>query len=559
MKIVTFDDSQKEIPYTDERKNRHRIITISKNCNFSDVKQIEVNDFNNIASNTDDGYIFIPKGNGHNDYSVCMFNNHKEDFEKTIFNLNMPVFGIKTNNKCFLAVVSGMPFTYRLRIELKKGNYSIYPIFYIDGEQPYEDFKLELFELKGDNADYSSMARCYRQYKINSGEIIPLKERIKNNKYLEYAVNSVMIRIRCGWKPAPAKVLHQTLENEPEMHVACDFDRVSDIIDELKTQGVEKAEICLVGWNVKGHDGRWPQAFPVCEELGGEQKLRALIKKGQEMGYQITCHTNHTDQYEIADTYDIENTRRNKDGSLGINACWSGGQMYDLCPMIGYEQAEKILPEVAELGFRGIHYIDVLSITFPRKCYHSVHPVNSGESVQYAKNMCSLAKDLFGGVSSEGAWDFIAPYLDYSLYVSSLTKVKDSLCDKSVPFWQMVYHGTTLSNPYSETINCTFKEKSTALKLAEYGGRPTYYFYSKFMDNNENWMGKTDAVCDTDEQLRSSVEKIKKGYEAYAEAAELHMEFMDKHEEISENVFETTYSNGKVVRVDYNRNVYEII
>ena len=72
---------------------------------------------------------------------------------------------------------------------------------------------------------------------------------------MDYSVNSVMIRVRLGCKPAPAKILHQTLETEPPVKVACDFDRVGDILEELKRQGVDKAEICLVGWNVKGHDG----------------------------------------------------------------------------------------------------------------------------------------------------------------------------------------------------------------------------------------------------------------------------------------------------------------
>ena len=53
---------------------------------------------------------------------------------------------------------------------------------------------------------------------------------------------------------------------------------MGDILDEVKRQGVERAEVCLVGWNQKGHDGRFPELFPVEEQLGGEDKLRKLIK-----------------------------------------------------------------------------------------------------------------------------------------------------------------------------------------------------------------------------------------------------------------------------------------
>ena len=59
-------------------------------------------------------------------------------------------------------------------------------------------------------------------------------KKISKNDALDYSANSVMIRIRCGWKPAPSKIMHQTLENELPMHVACNFDRVLDILNELK-------------------------------------------------------------------------------------------------------------------------------------------------------------------------------------------------------------------------------------------------------------------------------------------------------------------------------------
>lgn len=187
------------------------------------------------------------------------------------------------------------------------------------------------------------MARRYREYRLDSGYAEPLAKRMQGNDDLKYATESVMIRIRCGWKPAPSPVPHQTLENETPMHVACDFDRCCDIIDELKKQGVDKAEICLVGWNVSGHDGRWPQTFPVEPKLGGEEDLGKLIAYAQQNGYVINCHTNSTDCYEIADIFDIKDCRYDKEGNPIVDCgTWSGGQTYQLCPRIGYEQALDI-------------------------------------------------------------------------------------------------------------------------------------------------------------------------------------------------------------------------
>lgn len=558
MIAVYQNGERKPIPSNVFEKEGYRSVSVSGDLDFSKTDYLELEDFEAIATIREEGYIVIPRGVGCDDYGLCLFQSHSEDFEQTVRELNMPVFGLKTKDRCFLAVVCGMTWNFRLKIVLKNGTYSIYPEFEVDAEQPDEDFKIEFFDLTVENANYSGMARRYRKYRMDKGELTPLSERMKENAYLDYAVNSVMIRIRCGWKPAPPQVLHQTAENEPEMHVACDFERVGDILDELKAQGVDKAEICLVGWNVKGHDGRWPQSFPVCKELGGEEKLRALIQKAQRMGYQITCHTNSTDQYEIADCYDTENTRRNKAGEPISNAAWSGGQMMELCPKIGYEQALEMLPEVASLGFKGIHYIDVLGVIYPRKCYHEKHRVSFRQSVEYAKKICAIARNEFGGISSEGAYDYLAPDLDYGLYIS-FNQGGKGICDKSIPFWQVVYHGTVLSNPYALTVNSTFKEPESLLKMIEYGGRPTYYYYSAFMGNGKNWMGSTDARCDTQEELRDSVSRIKNGYELYRQMSALHTAFMEKHEEVSENVYETTFSNGAIIRVDYNQKKYELI
>ena len=75
-----------------------------------------------------------------------------------------------------------MSYDYTLKVEQKNGSFRIYPIFEIYGEQPYEDIKVEFFELKGSEADYSGMARRYRKYRLDKGELISLEEKIKKKQ-----------------------------------------------------------------------------------------------------------------------------------------------------------------------------------------------------------------------------------------------------------------------------------------------------------------------------------------------------------------------------------------
>lgn len=501
----------------------------------------------------DEGYYIIADVNKCGSH-MCYFS-EKENQEYILPQSLMPIFGVKTQEGFTMVIAEGMKCVFHMRVGVKEGHYYAVPRFVLDGDEPYEDISLLKVEL-GKDADYSDMTNYYRDYQLRRGACVPLRERVKDNEQLKYAIDAPEIRIRMGWKPAPALVLEQTVENEPEMKVACTFERVKDIIDELKKDGVDKAQFCLVGWNKSGHDGRYPQLFPVEEKLGGEKKLRELIAYAQDNGYQIVCHTNSTDCYSIAEDFSEDIVIKEKDGSLELEAPWSGGNMYHLCPQKAFEFAKRDLPKVADLGFKGIHYIDVMSVIPLRKCYDSNHPVNQGETDRFYREIAKECKKLFGGFASEGTFDFASDYLDYGLYVA-FGDNDIAFFDKEVPLWQMVYNGIILSNPSTTTVNYPIKDSKNRLKLIEYGGRPSFYFYSKFMTNpgrNVDWLGKEDMECGNDETLKGAVKGIKEAYEEYKTRRYLQYEFIIKHREKAPGLFEVTYSDGTVVTVDYQNN-----
>ena len=107
-----------------------------------------------------------------------------------------------------------------------------------------------------------------------------MRERATEQPAVKFAAESLELRIRMSWKPTGA-IVHQSPDNEPPLKVVIDYDRVSDIIDELKAEGIENVELCLVGWNRGGHDGRYPQLFPAEPLLGGTEKLLAVIEKAK--------------------------------------------------------------------------------------------------------------------------------------------------------------------------------------------------------------------------------------------------------------------------------------
>jgi len=299
----------------------------------------------------------------------------------------MPLWGMKTPRGTWCALIEGMPWDCKLMVRACKGDYTVSMRFDLGGRVAEEDIAVRLHRLAPDE-DYPQMAAWYRNLRLSRGEIVPLLKRMAENPELAYAAKAVEVRIRQAWKPAPPPVKEQTPSNEPPMKVAVTFDRVSEFAHALKTAGVEWAEICLVGWNRKGHDGRYPQLFPVEPELGGEAGLRKLVADVQGLGYRIVCHNNHSDAYSVADCWSPDDVIRNPDGSLSKNACWSGGQMYNLCPKVAWEKyAQNDLAKIADFGFRGLHYIDVLSIAAPRRCFDRRHALTRRESAAYVNRM----------------------------------------------------------------------------------------------------------------------------------------------------------------------------
>lgn len=503
------------------------------------------------AKKGDDGYWIVPTGQ----YGTfrCDKGTHACSWP------SMSMFGMKTPAKTWVAIVTGLKYYFTAQVEARDGAYRMSCV--LNAEQcadPYEDFSIEWRTLAGDDADYSGMARAYRAYQVGRGAVKPLRERVKDNPLLAYAVQAPEIRIRQGWKPVPSPKPNQTPEDEPQMKQVITFDRVQDIVREFRRQGVGKAELCLVGWNVGGHDGRWPQIFPVEPALGGEARLRELIRFTQEQGYQIVPHGNWRDAYLIADCWDAEWTVKNPDGTIkpAHTVWWGGGCPYEVCPQRAYERfCTRDIWRIRALGFKGLGYFDTVTILLAPKCDDPRHRCSRADSAMWWGRCAELVKKAFGGFASEGSLDHFAGSTDSVLYASfgDPRKKNKGLVDGMLPVWQIVYNGFIVNNPFTTTVNFTAQDRYSRLKLLEYSGRPNFYFYSKFVSDGTDWMGDSDLRCGTDKELVDSVAKIKAGWDIWSTLSDLQLEFIRRHARVADDVFLTEWENGARLVTNYRR------
>lgn len=506
----------------------------------------------------DEGYFVVPYR------EVCFLTRFlsREDEDYTTPSLILPMAGMKKGDQAYLAVFEGMKHDARIRVRVENGRYTLSCTYDLDRITLYEAPSVRVYTLEGADATYSGMARLYREIQLQSRNLVPLKERALTHPAVAYALDGMpVVRIRMGWKPVPSPVLEQTIGTEPELFVAASFQDVERLVDEMKRQDIEKAEIVLVGWNVGGHDGRWPQAFPVEEKMGGEAGLLHLIQHVKKAGYRLVCHTNANDAYRIADCWDEEKLIRNKQGGLCFDSAgWGGGRMYDMCLMPSRPIHAKVLDSLKELGTQGFHYVDVLSIVAPRTCYHPDHPMNAGMYVEKAREILMDTKQRMGGVASEGGMDFAADLLDFALYISfNLLSGAPSIADEPIPLWQLVYHGYVLHNASAETVNCMVKPAQHRLKALEYGSIPAVYYYSRFVGGNrQNWMGDTDMRFSTDQELKNSVRLLKEYLKGYEPFVSRQLATMERHEQLTDQVYCTTYSDGFRVLVNYGNEPYAV-
>ena len=531
-----------------------------ESVDLSGLQYIEVSSPLVRASKGEEGYFVLGDGRYGTfrlDEGSCREKRFKNGF--------LPVAGMKTPRGAYMVVVRGLALESDFFVVAEGGVYSLVTAFRFrdfarrPGERPYEDVAVEYVPMPEGRDSYADMARRYREERLARGDVKPLAERVKGNDVLRYTAESIFVRVKHGWKALNTekekkeRFAHQSPSNEPPIEVSIDFAKFKDIMRRMKEAGIDKAEVCSVGGTAGGFDGRFPDVLPIPEEFGGEKGLRDAVAYGKGLGYQMNVHFATTAMLECSKRWDpgcLCQTPQGKPLEEGVIA---GGQTYRLCPKV---YNEKFMAEdwqtFRSLGFTGALHIDVISCIRPYQCFNPLHPLNAAESAALLRQVGDCSRKVFGAFGSEAGMDWMAPSLDFALYTSWYPgwgrKMESPLVDRLVPFWQLVYHGIIVSNPFYATIDAyvdrttqgrfyadgmdtynTFGNTETRiLKLQEFGGRPVFY-YTTYKD----------------------IAPLKRAYDDYLKRSRLQYCFMDDHREIAPDVFMTRYSDGTETVTNY--------
>lgn len=494
--------------------------------------------------------LILPQGSG----ALVHLRNHPEKEERIgcFFPWGaaglMTLCGVTDGARSRVLIVDGGRFDMLLRLRTCWGSrrqYAVAPVFCIrdrvEDAPLHDEITIQLLELEG---GYPAVARAYYEFMRVRHAIPTLSEKAAANPLLEYDSRAIAMRMRLACKELPTPILEQTPEHQPKLNCFMSFADVRTVLEECRRQEVGPLDCCLVGWNYGGHDGAFPQIFPVEERLGGETELRRTIQRCRELGYRIGLHDNYFDSYTIADSFRWEDVSRTAEQLPALSAVLAGGQSYVVCPRRSVENARRNMRETKQLGIDGIHFTDVLSVWPLEKCYSPAHPLSRRECALWRKKIFQLSHDTFGGSMSEGGQDWAFPELD-RVYDLVDTPEMPAWCDEEIPLYPMVWHGSVLYNTYRGAINSWPGERIYLRNLA-FGGLPTIYWHYIFSPSQTAAGGqdpKKDLKFDR-KTLTEKVARIRRVTDDVRRLEPVRFARIAGYREHSDTLTETIYSNG---------------
>jgi len=541
--ILDRDILRISIPYGEMAENRKQSFVLMSveliSCGFA-------------ARTGEEGYLLLPNYSGlasrfkrraPQQYRSLLYVSQPQWEDITV----LPVFGAVHGKTAFAAIVESGDFDAGVVASFNWGERqanAIHPEFHYRHHHSDEidpvDRVVSYHFLSGSEAGYVGMAKRYREYLVKTKGVLPLRDKAAMSSEADYMCEAYgFLKIFCAAKA-------QMPDGSFQYRVYTTFAEALQILKRLKQEGLEKIRCILVGWNWDGHDGRYPTRFPVDQRLGGEAGLKELITAAKEMDYQVTFHDNYSDAYRISPDWDESIMIPDRQGHLVPGGVWAGGQSYFPCPRLAAQRfMRRDLPRIKELGINGWYYLDGTPRAL-RGCYDKTHghPLTRRAEGEGIVDQFQTVRAFFGGCAVEMPTAFVLPAVDEVSHIPCfglwpLRPEFKSLVDEVTPFFHVAIHGLIIYHLmdwrvypklFGSVINGILKEiEWGAMPRNEVTFRP-----SSFGNFREHigWMKK-------------EYEWICKGLGA------LQKEFIESHRRIEDKVFETVYSNGTRVLVNY--------
>ncbi|UVI33755.1 DUF5696 domain-containing protein [Paenibacillus spongiae] len=516
------------------------------------------------TSDNEDGFLFIPDGPG----ALLDFKKHRTGtqnlYSERIYGddwaysnrntmsdrnpVSLPVFGMKSNKQAVLGVVAEGE-EYANIVAAPSGSFSQYN--WVTPEYQYRFKFFQPTDTKKLNGyltyspEITKSDRATRYYFIdeqNNREIdyVTLAERYRAHLMQEY-----------GMKPltnAKLKLQLHLLGGDTEDGFLWDSylpltttEEAAKIVQDLLAVGVKDMDISYLGWQNDGYS-EYGGAFPVPKKLGGSDGMKKFADYAHSKGISV---------YLDASSYTFnsgskDGFRKNRDGLRDLGSSIIETRDTVVSPRFMENVFLDDLEEAKSLGIDG--YLLGQGIGSVLNTDYNESYVSSREqSKQIQARMFEQTKEALGDVQVAKGNEYTLQFISHLDNLPS-TYSYDLFVDRIVPFAQIALHGlTTYSFNYA---NLSDDYREAFLKGIEYGAVPSFVVtYAQ----SEELLKSLNLQQFYSTNYRDWIQEMESQYKKYEEAlGDVQDKFITGHRELMSGVYETTYSNGKQIIVNYN-------
>lgn len=546
------------------------------------IAAIRLLEFFGAADNKDTGYMFVPDGsgalvnvnNGKSHYAQVNIPVYGADYtaspgEKNLVSqqVNMPVFGIKTSDKAFLAIiekgdpyasisakVSGMgssynsvssEFTFVQRGKLGGGWAKNTGVF---NKAPYAgEYKIRYSFLYGENANYVGMAKEYQKYLVDGGMLKKLEGQDSLPFYAEVVGGIDKNKSFLGF---PIRTIESLTT----------FDQALEIVKKLKEADVNNINLRYSGWFNGSTNHSLPSSVNISRKLGGSSDFKNLAKYMKDNAMGFFPDVSFVNVYKEGKGFNL-----NRDAMRFISNEIAIVQRYDMATTmvnavspyitlpnysyllsparLGYV-VDKFLKSYVKYEATGLSSADLgQTITSD---FRKDTVVDRQKAADISRQQLQKIRDTVGEVMVENGTMISFPYASH-VVGAPLTNSAFNIEDASIPFYQMVLHGYV--NYAGDPINLSDDYNVQILKSIETGAN----LYYKWIFEYNSLVKDTVANDLYTTHYNIWLKEAATIYQSLnAELGDTTNQAIINHEKLQENVYQVTYENGKSVIVNYN-------
>ena len=539
-----------------------------------------------------DGYIFIPDGSGALintkvatavQYARDMYgidnsiaygldeHGYQEPMDRYLKErLYMPVFGLKEEDKAFMAVIEQGHGMARIKANTASNinpyakvssEYVLLPLGRISltttsrtvelerrarGQinayakaLPDEDIVIRYIFLTGDEANYVGMALRFQEHLVNKYGMTRIDPKENLPFYLELTGAAPMQKSIMG---IPREVITSLTS----------YNQVQSIVSELLQNQVKNIQVRYLGWREGGLYPPLPSRARLESELGTSQEFNNLVS------YLAENDVGFYPDVDFLNIYDdqIIKIDLKKDVAQSLNRQAvsmvrdNRFEVWVLSPSKLDDLIQKFTADYKKYNIGGLSLGDLGSQL--NSDFNLNNPVSRADAlVINQKAMQRLNEEYKLDLMINKANVYAVPYASHLVNIP-LTANNYNIISRSVPFYQIVMHGYV--NYAGYPLNQAADYDYAVLKMVETGAAPYFsWMYTEgtavkgtsydylFANYYRDWFDRAVATYQKANAVLSQVQGQR----------------IINHQMLAENLYMTSYENGLSVIVNYNRDTVE--